>query len=377
MIDPNSSLFESLSGVLRNYLADFDVQEYAIHKHAQGHIHHSYVVVHKNAPCFFLQKINSEVFPNPELVTSNHKRIYDYINKVENGIISLAKPVSIVNSDDWYYWDDQGYAWRLVHYYTTHHSHQTCPTQQTAAQAGLAFGAYSKMLNTASVHREPLNLQPTIAKFHSIAWRLEQYQQAQSYYSGPTRIPYEPSLRLKNNPRFFDLIDLDAIVQKYSQMFLTMEAELAASHVQNPRLAHNDTKLNNVLLSTENEPPIIIDLDTTMPGSILFDLGDGLRTIGLSEAEDQVDLTLLHLNIDYYTAFRTAFMHQVKSLLSPTEHAYVSLAGPYMAYIMGLRFLTDFLNGNTYYAVQYPTHNLIRSRNQFHLLHLMMEEANG
>jgi hypothetical protein len=114
-----------------------------------------------------------------------------------------------------------------------------------------------------------------------------------------------------------------------------------------------------------------------MPGSILFDLGDGLRTIGLTEAEDQTDITLLHLNQDYYTAFREAFINQVASLFSPTEHAFVSLAGPYMAYIMGLRFLTDFLNENTYYAIQYPTHNLIRSRNQFHLLHLMMEEANG
>lgn len=377
MIDPNSSLFESLSGVLRNYLADFDVQDYAIHKHAQGHIHHSYMVVHRNAPRYFLQRINSEVFPNPELVISNHKRIYDHINKVQNGSIMLAKPVSLSNSDEWYYWDEQGNVWRMVHYYTTHHSHQTCPTHQTAAQAGLAFGAYSKALNTPSTNGEPLDLQPTIAKFHSIAWRLEQYRTALSKYKGPTRIPYEPSQRLKNHPTFFDFNDLDAIVQKYSQMFLTMEAELRASHVQNPRLAHNDTKLNNVLLSTEKEPPIIIDLDTTMPGSILFDLGDGLRTIGLTGAEDETDIKLLHLNLDFYTAFQVAFLNQVGSLLSPTEHAFVSLAGPYMAFIMGLRFLTDVLNGNTYYAIQYPTHNLIRSRNQFHLLHLMMEEANG
>ena len=170
---------------------------------------------------------------------------------------------------------------------------------------------------------------------------------------------------------------MDTIVQSHAQKFTALEADLTHSEQQHPRLAHNDTKLNNVLLSTEHEPPIIIDLDTTMPGSILYDLGDGLRTIGLSGAEDEANLDLLLLHMDFCSAFREAFLHQVDSLLNKTEQRYIHLAGSYMAYIMGLRFLTDYLNGNVYYATEYETHNLIRGRNQFHLLHLMMEEANG
>jgi len=377
MIDTNSSLHVQLSSVLVHYLKNFDPQEYQFKQHHHGHIHRSYVVYHEHKPLYFLQKINRAVFSNPKVIVRNHHQLYDYIYSIENRGFDLAKPLPLLDTDGWYYRDKHGDAWRLVPFYTTHHSHQTCPTQHIAAQAGLAFGAYSHALNSPPKHRQPLTLQPTIPNFHSIAWRLQQYTTAKSSYTGPRLVPYEEAHSLKGNPSVFDLSQLDTIVQSHAQKFTALEADLAHSEQQHPRLAHNDTKLNNVLLSTEHEPPIIIDLDTTMPGSILYDLGDGLRTIGLSGAEDEANLELLVLHMDFCSAFREAFLHQVDSLLNKTEQRYIHLAGSYMAYIMGLRFLTDYLNGNVYYATEYETHNLIRSRNQFHLLHLMMEEANG
>lgn len=377
MIETNSSLHVQLSSVLRRYLDHFDPLSFHYKKYTHGHIHHSYVVYHEHEPLYFLQKINRAVFSNTEAIIRNHSLVYTYIDEVEQQSFTLAKPIPLLDADGWYYRDKQGDAWRLVPFYTTHHSHQTCPTQHIAAQAGLAFGAYSHALNSPPKHRQPLTLQPTIPNFHSIAWRLQQYTTAKSSYTGPRLVPYEEAHSLKGNPSVFDLSQLDTIVQSHAQKFTALEADLTHSEQQHPRLAHNDTKLNNVLLSTEHEPPIIIDLDTTMPGSILYDLGDGLRTIGLSGAEDEANLDLLVLHMDFCSAFREAFLHQVDSLLNKTEQRYIHLAGSYMAYIMGLRFLTDYLNGNVYYATEYETHNLIRSRNQFHLLHLMMEEANG
>ena len=143
------------------------------------------------------------------------------------------------------------------------------------------------------------------------------------------------------------------------------------------RLSHNDAKLNNLLLHPENEPAVILDLDTVMPGSLLFDLGDGLRSIATSAKEDEPDLAQVRIHWEYYQQYKDAFLAEVDSMLNQNEQRYISFAGPYMTFIMGLRFYTDFLDGNRYYSCNYPEHNLVRARNQFHLFHQMMEEVNG
>ena len=122
---------------------------------------------------------------------------------------------------------------------------------------------------------------------------------------------------------------------------------------------------------------VFVVRESMMPGSLLFDLGDGLRSIATSTKEDELDLMKVRMNWVYYQQYQESFLSEVSSLITEVDRRYIHLACSYMTFIMGLRFYTDFLNGNLYYSCNYPEHNLVRARNQFHLFHQMMEETNG
>ena len=132
------------------------------------------------------------------------------------------------------------------------------------------------------------------------------------------------------------------------------------------RVTHNDTKLNNVLLDKQTLQGIcVIDLDTVMPGSYLYDYGDALRFAGNNTAEDDPDLSKVYLNFDNFAAFTRGYLSAVKSVLSEREIELLPFSIELMAYECGIRFLTDYLNGDTYFKTTYPEHNLVRARNQF------------
>jgi serine/threonine protein kinase len=140
-----------------------------------------------------------------------------------------------------------------------------------------------------------------------------------------------------------------------------------------PRVTHNDTKLNNILFGEDGKALCLVDLDTVMPGYIHFDYGDALRTMANSAVEDEKDLSEVHFRKDVYKLFTDAYLGQVEAFLSDEERKLLPYAPVYMTFIIGLRFLTDYLNGDVYYRVHYPEHNLVRARVQFKLLEEMEE----
>ena len=142
------------------------------------------------------------------------------------------------------------------------------------------------------------------------------------------------------------------------------------------RVTHNDTKISNVLFDANNKGLCVIDTDTVMPGVVHYDFGDAIRTICNSAAEDETDLDKVNFNLEYYNAYTKGFLEEVASALSPTELKYLPLGAKTMIFIMALRFLTDFLNGDTYYKTKYPEHNLDRAKNQFKLIESMSEKMN-
>ncbi len=134
------------------------------------------------------------------------------------------------------------------------------------------------------------------------------------------------------------------------------------------RVTHNDTKLNNVLLDKETlEGVCVIDLDTVMPGSYLYDYGDALRFAGNNTIEDDPDLSKVYLDVDKFAAFTKGYLSQVKTVLTKREIELLPFSIELLTYECGIRFLADYLNGDTYFKIKYPEHNLVRARNQFKL----------
>ncbi|MGN1040229.1 MAG: phosphotransferase, partial [Candidatus Fimimonas sp.] len=135
------------------------------------------------------------------------------------------------------------------------------------------------------------------------------------------------------------------------------------------RVTHNDTKLNNVLLdAATHKARAVIDLDTIMPGSMLYDFGDGIRFGASTAAEDEQDLSKVHFSLQLFRAYAEGYLGQVKSSVTPQE-AFMMPVGAYMMTVeCGMRFLADYIQGDTYFATKYPEHNLVRCRTQFKLV---------
>jgi Ser/Thr protein kinase RdoA (MazF antagonist) len=134
------------------------------------------------------------------------------------------------------------------------------------------------------------------------------------------------------------------------------------------RVTHNDTKFNNILFNAEGRAICIIDLDTIMPGTILYDFGDAIRTGANTGAEDEADLSKVDLDLSLFEAYSRGYMEVARDFLLPGEIDNLPFSTRYMTFLIGLRFLTDHLDGDRYYRIHFPGHNLQRARAQFRLV---------
>ena len=139
------------------------------------------------------------------------------------------------------------------------------------------------------------------------------------------------------------------------------------------RVTHNDTKFNNVLLSPDDKGICVIDLDTVMAGVVHYDFGDGIRTGTTTVEEDEADLKLVQFDIEKYEAFASGYLEMTRDILSPVEVDNLGISGALFAFIMGVRFLTDYISHDVYYKIGYPTQNINRARCQFELTRKILE----
>ena len=141
------------------------------------------------------------------------------------------------------------------------------------------------------------------------------------------------------------------------------------------RVTHNDTKINNVLFDANNNILCIIDLDTVMPGSALFDFGDAIRSLGNTAPEDEPDLTKIGFNKDYFRSFAQGYLSESHEFLTSRELENLAFSCRYMVWEQSIRFLADYLNGDTYYRIAYPEHNKVRTLAQFRYLEVLEENS--
>lgn len=319
-----------------------------------GHINNTYLVYTQDtdAPDYILQKINSAVFKNiPELI-QNKVLVTDFLRakaseEEKENIVQLLPTLS----GEHYHIDSNLDYWNLMVFIPDSGVFLMASSPKIAGEAGRLFGRFFYLLNDFEAEK----LSETILQFHDMEHRLAQFEKALKKADEERLILAEESIEFVN--------------QNVEDMLLLQE--LKNSTKLPLRATHNDTKLSNALFNVKGEGLAVIDLDTLMPGLVHYDFGDSVRTICSSAEEDEEDLDNVSFLIDNFRAFAGGFLNASKSILSKIEIDHLVLGSKYMVFIMGLRFLTDFLNNDIYFKTKFPMHNLVRAKNQFTLLKSM------
>jgi len=292
-----------------------------------------------------LQKINTYVFRRPAELMENIVRVTGYLKKRGQAALTVFP----TRGGKSYFVDADGGCWRCYNYVENTYSLQAAGSPHDAFSAGKAFGAFQRMLGGFPI----AGLHETIPDFHNTAKRYEALEQAIAENIAGRRAEMEPEIAFAR-ARKADASRLLALAG-------TPELPL--------RVTHNDTKLNNVLFDRDSHEPVcVVDLDTIMPGLSLYDYGDSLRFLGNTAAEDERDLRKVRFAMPLFRAYTQGYLEAAAGALTDTETRLLPFSIKLMTYECGMRFLTDYLNGDVYFRIRRPDDNLARCRTQFALV---------
>lgn len=340
-----------LKKIFKQFLPDVKLIGYD--ELASGHINDTYLIKPTHKPYFILQRINHGVFKDvPGLINNKVKVSRHLRNKLsylpESQLMrSVLSFVTTTNDQD-YFQDDDGNYWNVMNYIDQSKTFETVHEEEVAYEGGKLFGEF---LNLTSDF-DPAELIEVIPQFHDMSFRFSQFDDALKNASKERM--HNAKEQIKEVRRLKEEMHILQNLKDQGRLSL--------------RVTHNDTKISNALFDMNNKGLCVIDTDTVMPGIIHYDFGDAIRTICNTAAEDETNLNLVHFNLPYYQAYLKGFMEKTKSSLTDLEIKYLPLGAKSMMFIMGIRFLTDYLNGNIYYKIRYPEHNLDRAKNQFKLI---------
>ncbi len=319
-----------------------------IEPYGQGHINRTLLVT-TDQKRYILQRINSGIFKDVEGLMHNICSVTEYLRSMGVETLRVVKTKSGAN----YLHTDAYY--RVYDFIEHTVTYQTVTDGSVFRNTGAAFGAFQNQLAQfdASVLTE------TIPDFHNTPKRYENFLNA---------LGEDVCGRAKDCRAEIDFF------LSHKDTYAKVTDGLAEGSIP-LRVTHNDTKLNNILMDADtNQARAIIDLDTIMPGSMLYDFGDSIRFGASTAAEDETDLDKVHFDLSLFDAYAGGFCPMVRDSITKRERELL----PYGAYLMtvecGMRFLTDYLSGDTYFATKYPEHNLVRARTQIQLAS-EMEEA--
>ena len=302
-------------------------------------------------PQYVLQHINDKVFTdvemlqrNIEIVTGHIRRKYEAagLSDINRRVLHFVK----ADTGKTYVKEGEEY-WRMMDFITDSVT-QEAVTPQSAYDAGRSFGDFESLL--ADV-KEPIG--EIIPNFHNIEFRLRQLDEA---------IAADPVGRMKDH-------EVQEFVKKIQGLSFEMSLgeRLFREGKLPKRICHCDTKVNNMLFDTQGNVLCIIDLDTIMPSFVFSDFGDFLRSAANTGAEDDPDLGNIHFNMAIYDTFLEGYLEGTKAFLTPVERENLPFAATLFPYMQAVRFFADYINGDTYYKVKYPEHNMVRTRAQWRL----------
>lgn len=326
-------LTEELSSVLSNFgiTGVLDVSRYG-----SGHINDTYKVETASGKRYILQRV-TDAF-DKDILKENILRVTNHLKA--KGV----KTLDVVAYEN---------PWRI---YSFLDGYTSVDVISEPSQAELAAGAFAAFQNALADLPEP-TLRPVIPRFHDTVDRI--------------RLLDEAAAKDVKGRKASVAAELAFVDQRRSEAAKIVN--MMASGEIPERITHNDTKINNVMLAPDGSN-VVIDLDTTMPGSALYDFGDMVRTSSAAAAEDEKDLSKVYSKKEYFEALVRGYLSKAK-FLTETEIANLAFSGRLITLTIGIRFLTDYLAGDTYFHTAYADHNLVRCRTQFKMVESMEDQA--
>lgn len=342
---------------LKEIIGKFNITDGAT-PYGKGHINDTYL---SNAcePRYILQRINSNVFKRPQDVMENIVRVTAHLKKkiIEEGGDPKRETLNLVKTHDGepYYVTAKGDYFRMYEFIEGAQTYEIVEEPIHFYNAAKAFAKFQQRLADFPAEK----LHETIPSFHDTTVRFQQLKDA---------IANDVAGRLKDVQAEVEFAlarekDVSVIVDAIEEGTVPL------------RVTHNDTKYNNIMIDDKTGLGIcVIDLDTVMPGSLLYDYGDSLR-FGTNPAdEDEKDLSKVYCDLNLFEMFTKGYMEELKDVMTPREKELMPFAAKLMTYECGIRFLADYLNGDTYFKIKYPEHNLDRCHTQFKLVQDMEEK---
>jgi len=295
---------------------------------------------------YVLQQINSVVFKKPILVIENGVRISNMIRAGNKADFSTTCVAFIPTLNSQWHFEFQGAFWRLMHF-VKGQTNYFLANEEMAFQTGLTFGAYGRFLSVL----EPASLHITIPDFHNL-----------NHYLGELELARSMAQKTRLEQAYEYLTEIEKQKEEMQAIDQMARFDLPV------RVVHHDSKVANLLFDSEEKLICILDLDTTMPGTVLSDFGDLIRTGAVKAAEDEQKIEKIQVDESMIFALRKGYVEGWHGMLSKMEIDNLMSGSYWMVYMQAVRFLTDYLNGDTYYSTQYSDQNLRRTRVQLKIL---------
>ncbi len=344
---------------LRSVAAQFkiDGEFYNATPCGSGHINDTYCAAFENCgrpKRYVLQRINHIVFKKPVLVMENIQRVTAHLaKKVADKPDANRRVLTLIpaRSGMYYFLDEQGNFWRVYRFIEKARSYDTVESPRQAFEVARAYGRFQRLL----ADLPPPPLHETIRDFHHTPKRCAALLKAIE------KDEFNRAALARN--------EVDFALKRASIADTLLRANLPE------RVTHNDTKFNNVLLDdVTGEGICIVDLDTIMPGLALCDFGDMVRSTTSPAREDERDLSLVRMQFPMFEALVRGYLSEAGDFLTAAEKKLLAFSGKLIAFETGVRFLSDFLSGDTYFKVHHDGHNLDRCRTQFKLVRSIEEQ---
>ena len=338
---------------LQNIVSQFEIQGNVsdVRPLGNGLINTTYKVeTEGDAPNYVLQHVNNAIFPDVDMLMDNIVAVTNHIRAKHeaNGVADLERKVlRFVPAKDgkYYHFDGEKY-WRVMVFIPDTVS-QTAVTPESSYIVGETFGNFQAML--ADI---PAQLGETIKDFHNMEFRLQQLREA---------VAENKAGRLAEVQWLVDELEARAEEMCKGER-LHREGKLPK------RICHCDTKVDNILFDRDDNVLCVIDLDTVMPSFVFSDYGDFLRSAANTQPEDSPEYDKIDFRMDIFKAFTEGYLKTARAFLTPIEIENLPYGALLFPYMQTVRFYADYLNGDTYYKIQYPEHNLVRTKNQLTLL---------
>lgn len=323
----------------------------------EGFINDTFVVCTSSEVRYILQRKNKNIFTDVPAMMDNIERVTNHLKRkiAEKGGDPMRETLTVIRTTEGelYFLDQEGEYWAMCLFIEDTLSYTEAKTPELAYQGGKGIGQFQAML---SDFKETLS--DILPGFHNMRFRFQQWDEAVSKDAAK---------------RVSSLKEEIGWIESRRERMLKLWSLFESGEIP-VRVSHNDTKISNILFNKDGSVLCAIDLDTVLSSTCLHDYGDAIRCYTNTGAEDDPDLSKVSMSLDMFRGYTEGYLSEAGQFLNDTEKQALASWGIFITFEQVLRFLMDYINGDTYYKIKYADHNLVRTRAQYKLLTSMEEQ---